>query len=215
MLGVYVSIPIACFRNGYAREYLETDRCPPPSTCYGFLLALVGECRRERHSGCRVSITLLRPAPISTVLRTVWRFKKRDLGASGNARPDYQQLLSDVHVLIWIESQSEPRQRGASLEERVQTALNNPNQICRFGGLSLGESTHLINDAWILDARRLDKLSQFRKSATTFVTSANGTYTVPVWVDHVGSQGTRFVSGDFEHMEFSPPLPDRMPVILP
>ena len=40
MLGVYVSVPIACFRKGLAREYLETEPLPPPATCYGFLLSL-------------------------------------------------------------------------------------------------------------------------------------------------------------------------------
>ena len=42
MLGVYVTVPVACFRKGLAREYLETEPLPPPATCYGFLLSLVG-----------------------------------------------------------------------------------------------------------------------------------------------------------------------------
>lgn len=55
MLGLRVIVPIACFRKGLAREYLETEQLPPPSTCYGFLLSLVGETRRPRHAGCRVA----------------------------------------------------------------------------------------------------------------------------------------------------------------
>ncbi len=46
MIGVYVSVPVACFRKGFAREYLETEVLPPPATCYGFLLSLVGETER-------------------------------------------------------------------------------------------------------------------------------------------------------------------------
>ena len=42
MLGIYVSVPVACFRKGLAREFLETEALPPPATCYGFLLSLVG-----------------------------------------------------------------------------------------------------------------------------------------------------------------------------
>jgi CRISPR-associated Cas5-like protein len=42
MLGLRVTVPIACFRKGMAREYLETEMLPPPATCYGFLLSLVG-----------------------------------------------------------------------------------------------------------------------------------------------------------------------------
>ena len=30
MLGVYVTVPVACFRKGLAREYLETEPIPPP-----------------------------------------------------------------------------------------------------------------------------------------------------------------------------------------
>ena len=54
MLGVYVTVPVACFRKGLAREYLETEPLPPPATCYGFLLSLVGETDRRRHVGVRV-----------------------------------------------------------------------------------------------------------------------------------------------------------------
>src|SRR3989304_2760646 len=102
MLGVYVTVPVACFRKGLAREYLETEPLPPPSTCYGFLLSLVGETQRQRHIGCRVCPVLVdyKEAPqrtqTSVVLRTIWRVKYTPLGSPGNTRPDYQQLLSPV-----------------------------------------------------------------------------------------------------------------------
>src|SRR3974390_881137 len=75
MLGVYVTVPVACFRKGLAREYLETEELPPPSTCYGFLLSLVGETRRPRHAGCRGAPFLLNKPEKSVVLRTLWRIK--------------------------------------------------------------------------------------------------------------------------------------------
>src|SRR5208337_710903 len=118
MLGLRVTVPIACFRKGLAREYLETEPLPPPSTCYGFLLSLVGETRRPRHAGCRVAPVLLNRPEQSVVLRTVWRVKKTPLGSSGNTRPDYQQLLSPVELVIWLDSGNEigPTNR---LETRV------------------------------------------------------------------------------------------------
>ena len=76
MLGVYVTVPIACFRKGLAREYLETESLPPPATCYGFLLSLVGETDRRAHIGCRVAAVLLSNPAKSVVLRTVWRGKE-------------------------------------------------------------------------------------------------------------------------------------------
>ena len=59
MLGLCVSVPVACFRKGFAREYLETEMLPPPATCYGFLLSLVGETDRTRHIGCRIAPVLI------------------------------------------------------------------------------------------------------------------------------------------------------------
>src|SRR5215470_15224843 len=96
MLGLYVTVPVACFRKGLAREYLETEVLPPPATCYGFLLSLVGERDRHRHIGCRVTAGLAGKTSTSVVLRTVWRVKdkKTSQGSGTNARPDYQQLLS-------------------------------------------------------------------------------------------------------------------------
>src|SRR6202795_3851823 len=139
MLGIRVTVPIACFRKGLAREYLETEPLPPPSTCYGFLLSLVGETQRQRHVGCRGAPALvdrkeeaMRPR-ISVVLRTVWRVKHTQLGSPGNTRPDYQQLLSPIRMLLWIDSAMETA--PAPLEERVESALDRPASIARFGGL--------------------------------------------------------------------------------
>jgi CRISPR-associated protein Cas5t len=88
MLGVYVTIPVVCFRKGLAREYLETEILPPPSTCYGFLLSFVGETDRTRHIGCRVTAALLSQPEKSVVLRTAWRIKSRQLAmGAGNNLP--------------------------------------------------------------------------------------------------------------------------------
>src|ERR1700674_2151913 len=78
MLGVFVSVPIACFRKGMAREFLETEPLPPPATCYGFLLSLVGETERRRHVGARVAPVLVNTPQTSVVLRTVWRCKDKN-----------------------------------------------------------------------------------------------------------------------------------------
>lgn len=71
MLGVCVTVPVACFRNGLAREYRETEPLPPPATCYGFLLAQVGETNRRHHVGGRVAPVLMNTSPTRVVLRTV------------------------------------------------------------------------------------------------------------------------------------------------
>src|SRR5262245_32020442 len=151
MFGLRVTVPVACFRKGLAREYLETEALPPPATCYGFLLSLVGETNRRRHVGCRVVPVLINKPPTSVVLRTVWRVKKTPLGSPGNTRPDFQQLLTGVELLMWPKSSSAA---DDGLEARVRQALTEPETVARFGGLCLGESTHLVDEVTLLDKAR-------------------------------------------------------------
>jgi CRISPR-associated protein Cas5t len=214
MIGLYVSVPIACFRKGLAREYLETEPLPPPSTCYGFLLSLVGETSRARHIGCRVVPCLLGKPGQSVVLRTVWRVKKTPLGSSGNTRPDYQQLLTGVETLIWLDSSGESSENGPTLEERAGIAIKSPASICRFGGLSLGESTHLVDEVCLIDETLRQRLGQ-SPLRSFLLNKDSGRMTFPVWVDHVGSAGTRYVVGDLVETALEPPPLERMPVIEP
>lgn len=190
MIAVRVTVPIACWRKGHSRELLETELLPPPSTCYGFLLSLVGETERARHRGARVTAGLLNAPSKSTVLRTLWQIK--DAGApqgnGQNAGPDFQQLLAGAQLVVWCDSADEPGGHE-TLEAKVEGGLARPESVERFGGLSLGESTHLVNDVNLLaDATAPD-------GCRAFVAEVNGTLTLPVWVDHVGSLGTQYVTG--------------------
>ena len=212
MIGLYVSVPVACFRKGLAREFFETHLLPPPSTCYGMLLSLVGETDRRRHRGCRVTASLLDDPPVSVVLRTMWRVKNKQLGHPQNLRPDFQQLLTDVRLVLWLDSTDETdTAEHPTLETRVAAALD-PRQrhaVTRFGGLSLGESTHLIDEVIPL-TRRPDLLGH---EARTFVQSTDGQTTLPVWVDHVGSAGTRDATGSLRRAPLAEPSPDDLPRI--
>jgi CRISPR-associated protein Cas5t len=210
MLGLYVSVPIACFRKGLAREYLETEALPPPATCYGALLSLVGETDRRSHAGVRVCPVLLNEPALSVVLRTVWRVKSRPLGSPGNTRPDYQQLLAPVQLLIWLDSSEEAGSR--SLEDRVRQALERPGEVSRFGGLCLGESTHLVDEVCRFEAGAA-RFAQLPEEGRAFLVADRGRLTLPVWVDHVGSAGTNYVTGDLVPGPLIPPQPERMPRI--
>lgn len=188
MIGVVVSVPVACWRVPHAREFLETYHVPPPSTCYGFLLALVGEEDPERHRGVRLTMACT-PGPVSTVLRTLWRVKSASLapGVGANARPDYQELVTEREVAILFDSAVEAHE-GPNLETRVTAALSAPSSIERYGGLSMGESSHLVNDI-----RRNDQPGGFE----FFEVDPEGTATFPVWVDHVGASATTYVTGSW------------------
>jgi CRISPR-associated protein Cas5t len=214
MLGVHVTVPIACFRKGMAREYLETETIPPPATCYGFLLSLVGETDRWRHIGCRVTVTRIGRPEVSVVLRTVWRVKKTPLGSPGNTRPDYQQLLTEVNLVVWVDSTNEVTGNDPTLEQRIRDALERPDSVQRFGGLSLGESTHLVDEVAILDSP--ERFSVGDSPVDTFVQHERGRMTLPVWVDHVGSAGTRYATGNLESAQvLRPPELATMPRISP
>lgn len=172
-----VTAPICSFRKGYAREYLETERVPSPATVYGFLLALVGEEDRMRFVGARVAYALLRQPQISVILRTVWRIKEkhRPVGTGRNKRPDYQEILTGLELGIWVEQ--------GELADRLRTAARQPHAIQRYGGLSLGESRDLIND--------IQWTPEYGTGLGMWVTpQLEGNLTLPIWVDHVGSEGT-------------------------
>lgn len=207
MLALNVTVPVACFRKPLAREYFETGAIPPPSTCYGFLLSLVGEADRRRHVGARVCPSLLTSEGPSVVLRTMWRVKSLPLGSSGNERPDYQQLLTNVRLVLWLDSRDEQGE-APTLESRVRDALARPSSVERFGGLSLGESTHLVDEVSIQE-------SPPQATARTFLLQEDGRATLPVWADHVGAAQTRYVTGDLVAGPVLPPPVERMPRIAP
>lgn len=199
MIAIRLTVPIACWRLGSAREYLESYEIPPPSTTYGALLSLVGEEDRNRHRGCRVTAGLIDAEPsTSIVLRTLWRLKDRPtpLGNRENARPDFQELRVRNDLVAWIDSTDETG--DITLEERVLVAFQDPSSVDRFGGLALGESTHLVNDLWLLSDSRPPV------TCRAFLVRPNGAVTVPVWVDHVGSAGTRFAVGEYVDVSEAP-----------
>jgi len=141
------------------------------------------------------------------VLRTLWQIKslKQPQGEGKNAGPDFQELLVGSELVLFCDSGDEPAP-GPSLEVRVARALREPSSVDRFGGWSLGESTHLVNDAGLLaDANP-------GGPCVTFLTDHAGTVTMPVWVDHVGSAGTRYAVGRLERISASPSR-DRLPQV--
>lgn len=205
MIAIRLSVPIACWRKAHARELRETEMVPPPATCYGALLSLIGEVDRDRHRGCRVTGGVIGQPETSVVVRKLWKVKdgKVPQGSGENAKPDFQQLLTGSEVVIWCDSSAEG---DNGLEERVVRALEEPSQVNRFGGWSLGESTHLINDVHLLR----DAVAPPRTRA--FLIEPDGVLTLPVWVDHVGMAATRYAVGRLQELHGAPPL-DRLPQI--
>lgn len=208
MIALELTVPVACWRKGRAREFLESELLPPPATCYGALLSLVGERDRERHRGCRVGAGLLNAPTTSVVLRTLWQIKnvRTPQGTGQNAGPDLQQLVLDARLVVWCHSGEEPDGGGERLEQRVVRALREPWTVERFGGWSLGESTHLINDVRLLPEGRPPE------ACRAFLCEPEGNLNLPVWVDHVGSRGTRYAVGALKLLREAP-RPEQLPLI--
>jgi len=191
-IALLVEVPIACFRQSRAREYAETYPVPPPATVYGMLLSCVGEVNRFRHIGVKLAIAMASRPQKSTVIRTFRRFKKKEISDPTNARPDYQELLTDIRLVVYVDSQSELAQ--PNLRERLRTAFANPQTVDRFGGLCLGESRDLVNSIQLFQSEISD-LYWLKKDE-------NGLLTLPYWVDHVGAQGTRWERYHLEHSSY-------------
>lgn len=180
-IGLYVSVPIACFRVPRAREYFESSPCPPPATIYGMLLSVVGEVNRRVHAGAEIAVAMLSEPEYSTVLRTLWRVKDKGegLGLGNNRRPDFQELLADVRLGVWVRRGTNEANE-VSLAQRLRIAIDTPSSISRFGGLSLGESTHMVDEVSEFEAQR--------NHGKVLVAATDGDLTLPIWVDHVGSK---------------------------
>jgi CRISPR-associated protein Cas5t len=80
-------------------------------------------------------------------------------------------------------------------------ALAHPQAVSRFGGLSLGESTHLVDEI------RLGRDGELRQGQL-LVQDPQGDLALPVWPDHVGSAGTRWAQYRLVDGALGEPLPE-------
>jgi CRISPR-associated protein Cas5t len=177
-----VSVPLASFRVAQAREYWETYPIPPPSTLYGMLLSLVGEENRLVHQGAELAVALMSKPQRSVVLRTLWRVKnsKDGPGQKSNKRPDFQEIIGPVNLCMFIRK-GQREQADPCLAKRVQAALAAPGSISRFGALSLGESTFLVDEVKLWPEAMMQE-------GRWLVADPEGDMSLPVWPDHVGAK---------------------------
>ena len=129
------------------------------------------------------------------------------MGDGNNRTPAQQELLTGVQLVLWLDSADE-KAAEPSLEQRVESALTRPAMLERFGGLSLGESTHLVDEVKLFPGSA-------EETGLIFVCTDRGRLTLPVWVDHVGSQGTRYVTGDLLTAPLTAPDGTRLSQIVP
>ena len=192
-IALYVDVPCATFRQSRNREYGKTYPVPPPSTLYGMLLSLVGETDAKKHCGVKIAIAMLSQPQKSRVLRKMRRFKLKDYSDRRNTVPEHQEILTDIKFILWIDSSGEKVK--PTLVERVYQAKTNPAAVKRFGCLYLGESSDLVNSVRVASEKYL------KQDKKWLVKDDWGLMTLPHWVDHVGSRGTRWLRYSLEEMD--------------
>lgn len=199
-VALYVHVPCATFRTSRSREYGKTYPVPPPSTVYGMLLSLVGATDSQRYCGVKLAIAMLSQPQKSVVLGKMRRFKEKDYGHQKNTTVEHQEILTDIKFIVWVKSS--PEEVKPTLVERIEQAKTNPAAVKRFGCLYLGESSDLVNSIRLASERHLSQPKQW------LVINNRGKITLPYWVDHVGSKGTRWQRYSLEELDLQIP-PDR------
>lgn len=209
-LCLYVEAPFCAFRPHTSRDYQDTYPFPPPATVYGMLLALVGIDwpDKHHHAGVKLALALEGEPERSRVFRKFRRVPQNSKNADDLAsrRPDYQELLVDVRLWLWL-GQGEEEPPKESLLVLVRRALTPSERhfISRFGGLALGESTNLVNHV-VLKPTRVPPGDLF-----FLVGDPEGYHSLPVWVDHPRTGRDRAVKSRFNirKMPFeTPPAED-------
>lgn len=203
---LYLECPCTSFPRSFARDYKETYLYPPPSTIYGLLLSWVGEEDLTAHLGVKLGIGLIGDIPLISRIVRKQRHHKFDNGGTDHkkrvkdygegvyppsqfSKPNFQELLTDLRVVVLIDSSGESA--TVKLDERIAIALATPEQITRFGGLSFGESWALINGI---------RLYRTEDGAIQWLVKDNrGLIGLPIWINRETSQGTfqRFSLGEF------------------
>lgn len=177
VLSLYVEVPICAFRPRWSREYQDTYAFPPPATVYGMLLSLTGVDWPEKsaYAGVELALALAQEPEKSRVFRKFRRVPQANPDADPltSRRPDYQDLLLGLKLWIWLRD----GQAQSSLADRVLAALEQADRrkIIRHGGLSLGESSHLVNE---ISLKTPEGHGRF------LCRDPAGYYQLPIWVHH-------------------------------
>jgi len=126
---------------------------------------------------------------VATTVRKLSRYKygvPNKQEKLGNA-PDFVETLCDLDFLCWLDSSLENRDLAdpLTLEGRVARALASPADVKRSGIVCLGLSDDAVDDIRLCDVG---------VGGIWYWLSPDdsGDVELPVWVDHVGSQDTRW-----------------------
>ena len=140
-------------------------------------------------------------------MRKTRRFKFKKIDRQENTRPDFQELLTGIELLVWV-AEGEDKAKP-SLCDRLNQAFANPASVNRFGALCLGESRDLVDRIDLLpENERVQSLQWLIKDEYSYLS-------LPYWVDHVGSKKTRWLRYSIENTEQQQPPEYSWTIIQP
>jgi len=179
-LTLFIDIPFSGFRPVWSREYQDTYPVPPPSTIYNMLLSLIGIDwnKKDKYRGIQIALAIQgeREPEIAHIFRKFRRIPqsgKKEPDPYTSRRPDFQDLLLWLKCWIWIKDFA----KDDSFTTLIKDALtpSTRGKINRYGGLSLGESSHLINEISLMEPS---------DNGRYLIIDPDGYLTLPVWVHH-------------------------------
>jgi CRISPR-associated protein Cas5/DevS len=144
------------------------------------LLSLIGVDweNKAKYAGVNLALAIEGEPELSRVFR---KFRRVPQAPKAKAdpltarRPDYQDLLIGLNLWIWVNDGSSSN----SMQRLIEKALDplKRREIKRYGGLSLGESSFLVNEV-IIKEPGTDCQGKF------LCKDEEGYYSFPVWVHH-------------------------------
>lgn len=178
-----LGIPLAGFRPYEARDYQETLPLPPHSTIFGCFLSVLGVERRESapYGGTRLAVagqTGERSRVVRKMRRDPANPKKGREGIP-SFRPEYQELLCDVHLWVGVERGTAERDLAAELAD----ALARPDRLDRHGVVSLGESCFMVDT--------IERVVAAPNGLMVLRPRPDGSLSLTTWVDFEHRTGTR------------------------
>lgn len=159
------------------------------------------------HAGVEIAYAMLTDPSLSKILRTKWRIKflKVPMGTGENKVPDYQELLTGLNMALWVRAGLHENAHPP-LRDRLREALRGGSD--RFGALSLGESTSLVNDFRLL--RDEDGYS----GKLLIRDGQRGNLSLPVWADHVSSTKTKWERYSLREYTIHEELPESAWIVI-
>jgi len=162
--------PFFCSKKPLARIFGETFDFPPPFTLYNMFLSAIGETDITKHAGSSIAIARLSMGPKSVLGGKIWKVGDGHKLMRGIAN---KEIYTNLRASVWVKG---------SLASAVKIALLEPENVDRYGVLSIGESFNIVNDLHMWTT------TDGPNEGSMLIKDKFGPIGLPIWSQHVGTQ---------------------------